>query len=116
MMRDRSKLVRRSVCHSQCNCLKEPKITVRMSRSSGKGSSSRRGHVYYTQSSEDESDRAHDDNVQICQLKRARSIRTILMDASAQGKIDYAEDALNPPFNLSSMRSLTRLQGRICSS
>ena len=32
------------------------------------------------------------------------------MDASAQGKIDYAEDALNPPFNLSSMRSLNRLQ------
>ena len=73
-------------------------------RSSGKGSSGR-NHIYYSDSSEDESDRARQENAKMLESKRARSVRTLLMDASARGLIDYQEDACNPP-----MRPLATLE------
>ena len=62
-----------------------------MSRSTGKGTSSRRGHVYKTDSSEDESDHANETNVLLLQQKRARSIRALLVDAAARGQLDYTD-------------------------
>ena len=74
-----------------------------MHRPSGKGSSSRQSHVYYNRSSEDESDAAFTENEQMLQWKRARSVRKLLRDASAQGTIDYAVDAINPQSNSNSI-------------
>ena len=71
-----------------------------MNYTSGKGKSSRRGHTYRTDSSEDESDQAMKTNMNILQDKRARSIRAILMDAAARGLLDHSDflkDVYNDP-------------------
>ena len=81
-----------------------------MSRSTGKGIGSRRGHVYQTDSSEDESDHANETNMLLLQQKRARSIRALLMDAAARGQFDYSDVVKDVQADPSSMRSLSALQ------